>query len=127
MDIVSVIPVLRMFDVAAAGRFYVDWLGCAVDWADGHPDGPVYLQVSRDGMVLHLSSHHDDGTPGSVVLVEVRGLEALHAELRGRPYPFFNPGLEPHPAGRELQVIGPSSNRLRFFERAASDGPATAP
>ena len=126
MDIVAVVPVLRMFDVATARRFYVDWLGCAVDWADERPDGPVYLQVSRDGVVLHLSSHHDDGTPGSVVLIEVRDLEGLHAELRDRPYPFFNPGLEPHPAGRELQVIDPSSNRLRFFERAPSDDPATA-
>ena len=32
----------------------------------------VYVHVSRDGMRLHLSSHHDDGTPGTAVLVEVR-------------------------------------------------------
>src|SRR3712207_7141963 len=47
-------------------------------------DRPVYLQVSRGDLVLHLSSHHDDGTPGSVVLVETRGVDALHAELRDR-------------------------------------------
>src|SRR5579872_3653323 len=34
-----------------------------------------------DGMRLHLSSHHDDGTPGTAVLVVVRNVEALHAEL----------------------------------------------
>ena len=118
MKVVSVIPTLRMHDVAVAKRFYVEWLGCALDWEDGSEDGPVYLQVSRPGLLLHLSSHHDDGTPGTVVLVEVTGIEALHAELTARPYAFFNPGIGPHPAGRVMEVIDPSSNRLRFFERA---------
>ena len=118
MDGARVVPILRMFDVAATKRFYVDWLGFTLDWEDAHPDGPVYLQVSREGVVLHLSSHHDDGTPGSVVLVEMTGVEALHAEISARPYPFFNPAVGSHPLGRELQVIDPSSNRLRFFERS---------
>ena len=120
MRVAGVVPVLRMHDVAATKRFYVDWLGCSVDWEDGGREGPVYLQVSRDGLVLHLSSHHDDGTPGAVVLVEVAGVEELHAELAARAYPFFNPAVEPHPAGREMQVIDPSSNRLRFFERLSA-------
>ena len=115
----SVVPVLRMHDVAVAKRFYVDWLGFTVDWEDGAADGPVYLQVSREGIVLHLSSHHGDGTPGGVVLVEVDdGLDALLAELYARPYPFFNPAIGEHPLGRELQVLDPSSNQLRFFERS---------
>lgn len=113
------IPILRMHDVAAAKRFYVDYLGCTIDWEDGGGDGPLYMQVSRDGLVLHLSSHHDDGTPGSAVLCETRGVDELHAELRDRDYPFLNPGIEPGPGGgRELQLIDPSSNRLRFYERA---------
>lgn len=109
-----VVPVLRMFDVAAAKRFYVDCLGCALDWAGGEGDRPVYLQVSRGSLVLHLSSHHDDGTPGSVVLVEMRGVDDLHAELAAEHYPFLNPGIEDGPGdGRQMQLIDPSSNRLR--------------
>ncbi len=80
-EVVSVVPVLRMYDVAATIRFYVEYLGCSLDWQDGEGDRPVYLQVSRDGMKLHLSSHHDDGTPGTAVLVEVRNITALHTEL----------------------------------------------
>jgi catechol 2,3-dioxygenase-like lactoylglutathione lyase family enzyme len=118
MEIVPVRPTLRMHDVAAAERFYLDWLGCALDWEDDAADGPVYLHVSRGGLVLHLSSHHDDGTPGAVVLVEVRGLDALHAELAARAYPFFDPAVRPHPLGRTMELIDPSSNRLPFFERA---------
>ena len=117
MEVASVVPVLRMFDSAATRRFYVDYLGCSIDWEDGGEDGPVYMQVSRPGLRLHLSSHHDDGTPGSVVLVTVDSLDELHRELHGRDYPFLNPGIEPGPAGgRELQVIDPASNRIRFYE-----------
>jgi catechol 2,3-dioxygenase-like lactoylglutathione lyase family enzyme len=113
------IPILRIHDVDSAKRFYVDYLGCAIDWQDGEGDRPVYMQVSRGGLVLHLSSHHDDGTPGTAVLCETRGVEELHSELRAKGYPFLNPGLEPGPdGGRELQLIDPFSNRLRFFERA---------
>ena len=41
---------------------------------------------------MHLSTYHDDGTPGGVVLVEVTGIKALHDELHGKDYPFMNPG-----------------------------------
>ena len=128
VSVAAAIPILRMFDVAVTKRFYVDYLGCTLDWQDGEGDGPVYMQVSRGELVLHLSSHHDDGTPGSAVLVQTRGVDVLHAELRGRGYPFLDPCVEPGPVdGRELQLIDPASNRLRFFERSADgvlDGPA---
>ena len=113
------IPILRMFDLAATRRFYVDWLGCGVDWQDGDGDRPVYMQVSRGGLVLHLSSHHDDGTPGTAVLVEIDDVQGLHAELQSAGYPFMNPGIEPGPGGgREMTLIDPASNRLRFYERS---------
>lgn len=117
----AVVPILRMYDVAATLRFYVDYLGCTLDWKDGGgADGPAYMQVSRGELTLQLSSHHDDGTPGSVVLVMVRNVDALHAELRARDYPYLNPAVEPGPAnGRELQLVDPASNRIRFFEPAA--------
>jgi extradiol dioxygenase family protein len=116
-----VVPILRVFDVDAAKRFYLDYLGCTLDWQDGKGDAPVYMQVSRGELVLHLSSHHDDGTPGSAVLIEIRDVEALHAELRTKGYPFLNPGLEPGPGGgREMQLIDPFSNRLRFYERPSA-------
>ncbi len=113
------VPILRMYDVAATIRFYIDYLGCSLDWQAGEGDRPIYLQVSRDGMRLHLSSHHDDGTPGTAVLVEVRNVDALHTELHKRGYPFFNPGIGPGPGNvREMQLIDPASNRIRFYEPA---------
>jgi catechol 2,3-dioxygenase-like lactoylglutathione lyase family enzyme len=119
LQITSVVPVLRMYDVAATVRFYVEYLGCSLDRQDGEGDRPIYLEVSRDDLRLHLSSHHDDGTPGTAVLIVLRNLDALQAELRTRGYPFLNPGVEPGPGGgREMQLIDPASNRIRFYEPA---------
>ena len=116
----SVVPILRMYDLAATTRFYVDYLGCSLDWQDGEGDRPIYLQVSRGALRLQLSSHHGDGTPGTAVLVEVGDVDALHAELHRRSYPFLNPGVEPGPGGgRELVLIDPASNSIRFYEPAA--------
>ena len=120
IEVRAAIPVLRMHDVAVTKRFYLDYLGCTLDGEDGEGDAPVFMKVSRDAMRLHLSSHHDDGTPGSVVLVVISGVVDLHAELATKKYPFMNPGLEPGPGGGglELQLIDPASNRLRFYEPA---------
>jgi len=119
-DVVAVRPVLRFFDEAVTKAFYVDWLGFSVDWEDAAEGGPRYLQVSRADLVLHLSSHHGDGTPGAVVLVEVTGVRELHAELQAKGYRFMNPGIGdgPAPGMISTEVIDPASNRLRFFERA---------
>ena len=106
-----------MFDVDATIRFYVDYLGCTLDWQEGGDGNPAFIQVSRGPLVLNLSSHHGDGTPGGVVLVFVDDVEALHAELHGKQYPFMNPGVEPHRVGREMVLLDPASNQIRFVER----------
>ena len=65
--------------------------------------------------------YHDDGTPGTAVLVVVRNIDALHAELHERGYPFFHPGIGPGPgSGRERQLVDPASNRIRFYEPASA-------
>ena len=96
-----------MFDVEATKRFYLDYLGCQLDWEEGEGDCPVFMQVSRGPLVLNLSSHHGDGTPGTAVLVVIDDVEALHAELRDKGYPFMSPGIEPHGVGRENGAARP--------------------
>ena len=112
-----VVPILRMYDLTRTLDFYVGYLGCTVDWQVLDGDAPTYLQVSRGDLVHHLSNHHDDGTPGTAVLVETQGVAELHAELHASDYRHMLPGLERHPRGLEVTVIDPASNRLRFFER----------
>src|SRR5262249_61802 len=116
-DIHTVIPVLRMYDLAATQRFYVDYLGCALRSQTGDGDSPVYLIYSLGEIRLHLSSFPGDGTPGTVVLIVTHALDALHAELQTKESPFMNPGIDPAPGGgRQVVVIDPASNVIRFYE-----------
>lgn len=111
------VPILRIFDVAKAVEFYVDWLGCTPDWQHRFDDGmPVYMQVSRDQLVLHLSEHHGDGSPGVVVYVTMRDVLELHAELAAKDYPFLNPGIHEDELGTCVELLDPFGNRLRLVE-----------
>lgn len=112
------VPVLRSFDEAKAREFYVDFLGFSVDWTHRfEPDLPLFMQVSRDGIVLQISEHHGDATPGSLVRVEVKGLRAFHAELAAKRYKNNRPGLETAPWGDLMvTVTDPAANRITFAE-----------
>ncbi|MEV6103938.1 glyoxalase superfamily protein [Streptomyces sp. NPDC051940] len=112
------VPILRIFDITKALEFYVDYLGFKVDWEHRYAAGlPVYLQVSRDGLTLHLSEHHGDATPGSAVYVEADGVGELHAELSARNYPYLKPGLEEDSqVGTVLELTDPFGNRLRLVQ-----------
>ena len=113
------VPVLRIFDFDKAREFYVGFLGFSVDWEHRFEPGlPVYMQVSRDGLVLHLSEHHGDGSPGAVVLVYTKDLTALQAELAAKEYPYLRPSLDegPVPNSLSMQLQDPFGNRLGFHE-----------
>ena len=112
------IPILRIFSIEKAKEFYVDFLGFKVDWEHRfNEDAPVYMQVSRGDLVLHLSEHHGDSSPGSAVFVEMTGIEEFHREISSKKYRFMRPGIEDTFYGaRAVGVIDPFSNRLRFNE-----------
>lgn len=112
------IPILRIFSVEKAKEFYLDFLGFALDWEHRFADGlPLYMQVSRGALRLHLSEHHGDACPGSTVFVRMRGVEALHRELAARSYRYLRPGVERAPWGAQvMEVIDPFGNRIRFNE-----------
>ena len=129
MQFGRVIPILRMFDEEKTKAFYVGFLGCKVDWEHRFsPEAPLYMQVSRDGMILQLSEHHGDGSPGARVTIEMEGVRAFHAEISTRPYRYFNPAVEPGWGGKDLSmgVIDPASNHIQFLERTGQreDGDA---
>lgn len=110
------IPILRSFDESRALAFYVDWLGFRVDWRHRFAENlPLYFQVSRSGCILHLSEHHGDACPGAALRIPVADVDALHAELQGRPYSNYSPQVKDMPWGsRDMQVIDPFGNRLVF-------------
>jgi Glyoxalase superfamily protein len=51
------VPILHIHSYAHARAYYADWLGFRIDWKFRfEPSFPVYMQISRDGVVLHLSA-----------------------------------------------------------------------
>lgn len=119
IELHAAVPILRIFDVDRARQFYVDWLGCKVDFEHRFDDAsPLYMQVSRGDLVLHLSEHSGDGTPGSTVYVTARGVRELHRELHARPYRYLNPGLGKGVTGGDcMELLDPFGNTLRIEEK----------
>jgi catechol 2,3-dioxygenase-like lactoylglutathione lyase family enzyme len=118
----AVTPVLRMFDIAKAREFYLDFLGFQIEFEHRFFDkAPLYLGIFRDGCILHLSEHHGDGSPGAAVRIEVADIEGLHQELIAKRYAYARPGLEHTQWNtREITVTDPFGNRLTFFETAST-------
>lgn len=115
-------PIVRIFDEAKAREFYVDFLGFEIDWEHRFGDNfPLYMQVSRAGMGLHLSGHHGDATPGSNIFVTMRGVHAYQQELAAHDYRFMKPGVEELPWGDVMEVTDPFGNRIRFCEQKSED------
>jgi catechol 2,3-dioxygenase-like lactoylglutathione lyase family enzyme len=116
------VPIFRIFSLEKAREFYLDFLGFKVDWeARFAPDAPLYMQVSRQELVLHLSEHFGDATPGSTTYVHMSGVEELHRELNAKNYRHMRPGLQRQEWGMtEVWVTDPFGNHIRFGEPTAS-------
>ena len=112
------IPIFRIFDVTKAREFYVGFLGFTVDWEHRFDErAPLYMQISRDGLLLHLSEHHGDACPGSTIVVELDDLDGYHREITAKGYGYMRPGIERMPwNARIMEVIDPFGNRIRFGE-----------
>jgi Glyoxalase superfamily protein len=114
----QVVPILRIFDIAKADEFYQGFLGFSVDWDRRFdPGAPLYRQISRGDLILHLSEHHGDGCPGARIRVTMQGVEAFHQEISSKGYRYMRPGLETTPWGTlETGAIDPFCNLIRFCQ-----------
>ena len=108
---------MRIFDETKAKEFYVGFLGFKLDWEHRFGENfPLYAVVSRAGLVLHLSGHHGDATPGSTVFVRMKGIRVFQRELIAKNYANTKPGIEEEPWGLVTTVIDPFGNHIRFCE-----------
>lgn len=115
----GIVPILRIFDEEQARSFYVEYLGFKVDWEHRfEEDLPLYMQVSLDGIVLHLSGHYGDCTPGAALRIETTDLDGLCESLNRQEHKHSRPGITETPWGlREMEVIDPSGNRIVFYQQ----------
>jgi hypothetical protein len=120
----QVIPILRIFSVEKAREFYLDYAGFRVDWEHRFdPTAPLYMQVSRDGLVLHLSEHYGDGSPGARCQVMFEGVRELHQELSAKNYPYWRPGItKTFWETDQLNLLDPFGNRIALCEPKPNEG-----
>ncbi len=114
----NTIPIMRIFDVVKAKDFYLRFLGFTVDWEHRFDKvSPVYLQISKGDLILHLSEHHGDCCPGSTVVVWMKGIEDFHDTITSRGYGYMRPGIErTFYNSLCVEVTDPFGNRIRFNE-----------
>ena len=116
MNFNSPIPILRSFDEAKAKEFYVDFLGFTVDWEHRFEDNaPLYMQLSKDNCVIHLSEHHGDSSPGASLRISTLNLGDYQKELLKKQYKNARPGIQDMPWGtRDMAISDPFGNKLIF-------------
>jgi uncharacterized glyoxalase superfamily protein PhnB len=107
------VPILHIDGYEEATAFYVGWLGFKIDWEFRlEPAFPVYMQVSRDGLVFHLSQHKGDNPGGVMCHVDVDDLDALVAEWKVRR-PEFTLEVEITPwNAKHLTLRDPFGNSM---------------
>jgi catechol 2,3-dioxygenase-like lactoylglutathione lyase family enzyme len=122
MKLGRITPILRIFDEAKAREFYVEFLGFKVDWEHRfETDLPLYMQVSKEDCILHLSEHFGDGSPGAHIRIEMTGLDEFQQSLVSKRYKHARPGIENTPwKTREMTIADPSGNRLTFASSIAA-------
>jgi hypothetical protein len=122
MQFTRIIPILRIFDVARAREFYLDFLGFQLDWQHSFEAGlPLFMQVSLGSVSIYLSEHHGDGSPGGKIVIATVGLADYHATLISKKYRHARPGLEKQSWGETTMTIAdPFYNHLTFTEPTAA-------
>jgi catechol 2,3-dioxygenase-like lactoylglutathione lyase family enzyme len=123
MPFTKTIPILRILDEAKAKEFYVDFLGFKLDWGN-RTTGALFMQVSLDECVLHLSEHSGDACVGAAVKLHTDAIEDYVAQLTAKKYPpgveEQDPGVAEQPWGSlDMVLVDPFGNRLIFTNSAA--------
>src|ERR1700687_2138003 len=113
------IPTLRIFDSVKAKEFYIGFLGFKLDFEHRfEPDLPLFMQISMGDVILYLSEHHGDGSPGAQVVIGTTGLAVSHAALAAKRYGSARPGLVDQPWGAtSMTIADPFYNHVEFSER----------
>ena len=116
-----IIPILRIFDEVKAKEFYIDFLGFKIDFEHRFADDfPLYMQVSLDGWVIHLTEHHGDACPGASIMLRMANVQTYQERLVAKEYKYARPGCSATEWGTiEMPISDPFGNRLTFYQNVA--------
>jgi catechol 2,3-dioxygenase-like lactoylglutathione lyase family enzyme len=112
------IPILRIFDIAKAKEFYLGFLGFKVDFEHRfEPDLPLFMQISLGDVILYLSEHHGDCSPGAKIVTKPAALPHTTPIWPTKKYGYARPGLVEQPWGATTMTIAdPFYNHIEFSE-----------
>jgi len=110
-------PILRVEDMAAAVRYYVEVLGFEqAGWG-----GDDFTYVSRDGAGIYLAEG-DQGHVGSWVWIGVENVEELYEELKATGARIRQEPMN-YPWALEMRVEDLDGNVLRIGSDPKEDQP----
>lgn len=111
------IPTFRIFNYNEAVEFYINFLGFTIDWEHRFaPSEPVYMQISRNELTLHLSENKRFQT-GVIIFIDTKGIEEFHNELVERNTAKSIPEVsETDWQTLQMEIEDPFGNLLRFNE-----------
>ena len=113
-------PILKVMDMAASLRYYVDVLGFRnAEW--GTED---FTHVTRDGAGIYLC-RGGQGQAGTWVWIGVEDVEALHEEYAASGATIRH-GPRNYPWAYEMKVGDPDGHVLRFGSDPKPDRPFAA-
>ncbi len=111
------IPTFRITNYEKAIGFYIDLLGFDIDWEHrfGETD-PVYMQVSKNGLILHLSEN-ERFKAGVIIFVETKGIERFRESIINRDNKNNIPEVSTTSWNtKQLEIEDPFGNLMRFNE-----------
>ena len=111
------IRLFRILSYKTAVRFYVGFLGFQIDWENRiRPTDLVYMQLSYNGLILHLSEFKKFDT-NTIVFVETFNIQAFHSELKERNLESNIQDIKQTTwKTMQLEIEDPFGNLLRFNE-----------
>lgn len=109
-----IVPTLNVSNAQISRAFYVDALGFAVDWQwPKNGEGPVILQLSREGATLYLTEHADCET-GGLIYLYVDDVDQCHKVLLEKSIGVDRLPQNKPWGNREMQVSDPDGNKIRI-------------
>jgi catechol 2,3-dioxygenase-like lactoylglutathione lyase family enzyme len=112
-----IIPILRVKNLAASIRFYVDLLGFKVNWeADD-----AMASVSRDGCAIMLCQGAQ-GQPGTWIWIGVEDIEPLFDDYLAKGVTIRQRPTN-HEWAYEMCIEDPDGHRLRIGSDPKKDQP----
>jgi catechol 2,3-dioxygenase-like lactoylglutathione lyase family enzyme len=103
-------PILRVNNLAASIRFYVDVLGFEVNW--GGENESTFASISRDGRTIMLAQG-EQGHPGTWLWIGVEDIEPLFANLVAKEVKIVEKPTN-YPWAYEMKIEDPDWHIVRF-------------